>query len=164
MKRLALFDQPTKLAQAGFSPDRLYRYNLMRYWGDPQDGILNMLMLNPSTADEKVNDPTVQLCEEHARAWGYAGLLVTNIFAWRSTDPKALYKLGDPIGVPENDAAVLMCAKGSPARSVRLGSAWKATRARRSGSNDAHRCRRKAALSADVREDRATLASALFGI
>jgi hypothetical protein len=85
----------------------------MRYWGDPQDGILNMLMLNPSTADEKVNDPTVQLCEEHARAWGYAGLLVTNIFAWRSTDPKALYKLGDPIGVPENDAAVLMCARGA---------------------------------------------------
>jgi hypothetical protein len=93
---------------ADFSPCRKFRYTLWRIWGKQPP--LMFCCLNPSTADEVNNDPTVERCERRARMWGYGGLLVTNIFALRSTDPKALYECDDPIG-PENDAAIPACAK-----------------------------------------------------
>ena len=63
------------------------------------------VMLNPSTATEVQNDPTVERCERRARALGYGAFRVTNIFAWRDTDPKAMRTVADPVG-PENDAAI----------------------------------------------------------
>jgi ribonuclease HI len=99
---------------AVFSPDRLYRYSLWRIWGAQRsiesDGhytprLVNFLMLNPSTADEVVNDATVERCERRARSWGYDGLIVTNIFAYRATDPEVLKTVSDPVG-PENDLAI----------------------------------------------------------
>jgi hypothetical protein len=93
------------LRGASFSAGRDYRYSLFRRWGNA-DRMVNFIMLNPSTADEYTNDPTVERCEVRARSMGYGGLVVTNIFAWRSTDPRVLKTLPDPIG-PDNDAAIL---------------------------------------------------------
>ena len=87
-----------------FSPDRKYRYYLEQIWNKDKP-LVGFLMLNPSTADEFKNDPTVQRCVNFVKDWGYGGLAVCNIFAYRSTDPSELYNLEDPIG-PENDAYI----------------------------------------------------------
>ncbi|MEX0285159.1 MAG: DUF1643 domain-containing protein [Paracoccaceae bacterium] len=82
-----------------------YRYALTRIW-EPEGKRVMFVMLNPSTATEVQNDPTVERCERRARALGYGGFRVTNIFAWRDTDPKKMRAAADPVG-PENDAAIL---------------------------------------------------------
>lgn len=69
-------------------------------------------MLNPSTADEKKDDPTVRRCALYAIRWGFDKLYVGNIFAYRSTDPKALYELEDPVG-PDNDTSLVEMASVS---------------------------------------------------
>ena len=93
---------------ARFSPCRAYRYELWRKWGGGP--LLNVLMLNPSTADETDNDPTVERCERRANQLGYSGLIVTNLFAFRATYPKDMKAAADPVG-SENDAAILAAAK-----------------------------------------------------
>lgn len=90
---------------ATFSGDRVYRYQLWRTW-DPQKDSVAFIMLNPSTADEKENDPTIKRCIQYAKDWGYGSLIVGNIFALVSSDPEKLLidSLGyDPIG-PDNNA------------------------------------------------------------
>ena len=86
---------------AEFSTDRIYRYSLWRFW-DSGGRYAAFVGLNPSTADEKNDDPTVRRCINYAKAWGFSGLIMLNIFAFRSTDPKNLYALDDPVG-PDND-------------------------------------------------------------
>ncbi len=66
--------------------------------------------LNPSTADEQTNDPTVTRCIRFARDWGYGGLVMTNIFAFRATYPKDLKMAAFPVG-PENDALLLQTGR-----------------------------------------------------
>jgi hypothetical protein len=85
-----------ELNGAAFSADRKYRYALWRT-ALLGDGILNFIMLNPSTADEKDNDPTVARCWRRAKALGFKKLIVTNIFPLCSTDPTNLYADPDPI-------------------------------------------------------------------
>ncbi|MCP5036313.1 MAG: DUF1643 domain-containing protein [Rhodobacteraceae bacterium] len=93
---------------ASYSDCERYRYQLTRVW-DPAGGKALFVMLNPSTATEVQNDPTVERCERRARALGYGAFRVTNIFAWRDTDPRKMRVANDPVG-PENDAAI---AEGS---------------------------------------------------
>ena len=96
---------------AVYSDCKRYRYALTRVW-EPQGRRLSFVMLNPSTATEVQNDPTVERCERRARALGFGGFRVTNIFAWRDTDPRKMRAALDPIG-PDNDAAILeACAWG----------------------------------------------------
>lgn len=89
---------------AVYSDCERYRYSLTRVW---DTGALKVMfiMLNPSTATEVQNDPTVERCERRARHLGYGGFRVTNIFAWRATDPRDMRAAEDPVG-PKNDAVL----------------------------------------------------------
>lgn len=86
---------------AVMSDDGVYRYVLDRDW-EPRPRRLCWVMLNPSTADADQDDPTIRRCTSFAKAWGYTGIRVVNLYALRSTDPSALRCHPDPIG-PEND-------------------------------------------------------------
>ena len=90
---------------AVYSPCENYRYALTRVW-DPAGGKVLFIMLNPSTATEVQNDPTVERCERRARALGYGAFRVCNIFAWRATDPRNMRAQTDPVG-PSNDAFII---------------------------------------------------------
>ncbi|WP_339108813.1 DUF1643 domain-containing protein [Thioclava sp. GXIMD4216] len=90
---------------AVYSDDEQYRYLLTRVW-DPEGPRALFVMLNPSTATEVQNDPTVERCERRARVLGFGAFRVTNIFAYRATDPKVMRAQPDPVG-PENDRAIL---------------------------------------------------------
>lgn len=82
------------------SADREYRYYLHRVWDDSKPRLC-WVMLNPSTADERENDATIRVCMGRASLTGYGGIVVVNLFALRSTDPKALYDLfRDPVDAP----------------------------------------------------------------
>ena len=78
-----------------------YRYRLWRIWNENKPLVL-FIMLNPSKADSNADDPTIRRCMRFAAAWGYGGMYVGNLFAYRSTEPKGLMKTFDPVG-REND-------------------------------------------------------------
>lgn len=63
-----------------------HRYTLHRSWIG-NGGVVNFIMLNPSTADDVNDDSTIRKCIGFAKRWGYSGLVVTNLFAYRATQP-----------------------------------------------------------------------------
>ena len=65
--------------------------------------------LNPSTADETEDDPTINRCINYAKSWGYGGLCMANLFAFRATEPEDMMKALDPEGI-ENDKWLLKLA------------------------------------------------------
>lgn len=121
------FQKGDAASVAVYSDCERYRYLLTRTW-DGAGAKALFIMLNPSTATEFQNDPTVERCERRARALGFGAFRVTNIFAYRATDPKVMRAQADPIG-PENDKAIL----GSVPWATRVICAW--------GSHGAHLAR-----------------------
>ena len=95
---------------AVFDAARVYRYRLDITWGSGRK--VNFCMLNPSTADELANDPTVERCQRRARQMGYDGLVVTNLFAFRATKPEVLKTVPNPVG-PANNRHLLRVAKSA---------------------------------------------------
>ncbi|HWZ20713.1 MAG TPA: DUF1643 domain-containing protein [Ktedonobacteraceae bacterium] len=78
-----------------------YRYSLSRTWSAYHPRIL-FVLLNPSTANEYKNDPTIRRCMGFARAWGFGSMEVVNLFAYRATDYRELFKARDPVGAENN--------------------------------------------------------------
>jgi len=87
---------------AAFSDDGVYRWRLWRTWGPGE--LMAWVMLNPSTADAEVNDPTIRRCMGFARREGYDGIEVVNLYGLRATKPKHLIDHPDPEG-PHNRLA-----------------------------------------------------------
>lgn len=83
-----------------------YRYELVRRWSDAP--LVGWVMLNPSTADAEVDDPTIRRCINFAASWAYGGIVVRNLFALRATDPGELDQHPDPVG-PENNEYLAHC-------------------------------------------------------
>lgn len=106
-----------------FSSCRRYRYTLWRVWNESKPYCM-FIGLNPSTADETEDDPTVRRCIQFSKDWGYGALCMTNLFAWRETDPKLMKHVPDPVG-EGNDfhlqytaehAGIIIAAWGSDGR------------------------------------------------
>lgn len=102
------------LAAAVLSEDGQYRYLLTRIW-DTSLAPVVFLMLNPSTADAFEDDNTIRRLsgvKGFARKMGAGGLIVVNLFALRSTDPRALRDHPDPVG-PLNDVFIRQATAGA---------------------------------------------------
>lgn len=100
---------PARPRHAVFSPCRTYRYALSRVWAADKPYAL-FIGLNPSTADETLDDPTIRRCISFASDWGYGGLVMANLFAYRATDPSEMKAATDPVGVA-NDEWLMELAK-----------------------------------------------------
>lgn len=123
-----LFGDAREIEKAAVISDcGLYRYSLTRKWGEAP--LLPFIMLNPSTADAQIDDPTVRRCIGFARREDTGGIIIVNLYAFRSASPQALWKASDPIG-PDCDlwiahAAIeskplpIICAWGAHAREDR---------------------------------------------
>jgi hypothetical protein len=98
-----------------------YRYALTRIW-EPDKPRICFVMLNPSTADGYTDDPTIRKCIGFARQWDYGSLAVVNLYAFRATDPKDLWKASFPVG-PENDTFIKQAVR----QSLAIVAAWGAS-------------------------------------
>ena len=94
---------------ATFSDCRTYRYALWRLWDETKPYAM-IIGLNPSTANETEDDPTIRRCINFASDWGYGGLCMVNLFAFRATEPKVMLSASDPVGA-ENDSWLQALAK-----------------------------------------------------
>lgn len=106
---------------ATFSDCEKYRYDLWRYWA-PYGKLFIVVGLNPSTADHKLNDRTISKCIKFAKREDCSGLVMLNLYAYRSTDPDNLFHQQDPIG-PDNDSIIKEWFKFSESGSILVG-AW----------------------------------------
>lgn len=91
-----------------FSACNTYRYALWRSWDEVKPFVM-IIGLNPSMTDD---NPTITRCTNFARAWGFGGVCVANLFAYRAATPRELMAVGEPIG-PDNDAWLRQCSEQS---------------------------------------------------
>lgn len=89
-------------ADANLSACRKFRFALWRIW-DASKPYAMFVGLNPSTADEVEGDPTTMRCINYAKSWGYGGLVMANLFAWRATEPKIMLACKDPVGAGNDE-------------------------------------------------------------
>lgn len=99
-----------------------YRYSLLREWDDNEPPLV-VVGLNPSTADANADDPTIRRCIGFAKRERSGGLLMLNLFALRSTNPKALAAALDPVG-PDNDRVMGDMARMAAEEGVPIVCAW----------------------------------------
>jgi len=100
-----------------------YRYALWRIW-KPELPMVMFIGLNPSTADAVQDDPTLRRCMNFAKSWGYGAVCMSNLFAYRATEPKDLLRTKDPIGIENDqwlaklaeDASLIVAAWGNDGR------------------------------------------------
>ena len=111
-----------------WSHDRRYRYELRRLRipneAREQRGTVNFILLNPSTADRVQSDPTVHSCEWLASQWGFANLIVTNLFSMVATDPTQLREAADPVG-PLTNQFLMAAAREADSRVAAWGGTGK---------------------------------------
>ena len=93
---------------ARLSDDRRYRYLLVRRWDNTLPDA-TFVMLNPSTADERDDDPTIRKCIGFAKRWGCGGIKVVNLYAFRATNPRDCFAAADPIGGPQRSCRGALC-------------------------------------------------------
>lgn len=98
-----------------------YRYSLLRRWGEGPAA--TFVMLNPSTADADLDDPTIRRCVGFARVLDCSALYVVNLYAWRATDPDELWKADEPVG-PGNDRTLAVQIASAANSSRPLIAAW----------------------------------------
>jgi hypothetical protein len=102
------------IRSANFSSCRTWRYALWRRWDEDGCDYAMFIGLNPSTADETNDDPTIRRCIGYAKAWGYSGLCMTNLFAYRATNPQDMFdsaQAGIPVVGADNDQWLRDCAE-----------------------------------------------------
>lgn len=116
---------------AYISPCGQYRYGLERRW-DRRAAMLPIIMLNPSTADADIDDPTIRRCMAFARRDGFGGIAVGNLFAFRATSPETMMAASDPIG-PLGSIALDELLSGAASAKAPVLAAW--------GAHGAHRGR-----------------------
>ncbi|NVH52946.1 DUF1643 domain-containing protein [Photobacterium damselae subsp. damselae] len=96
---------------AKLSDCRTYRYELWRIWDESKPYAM-FIGLNPSTADETEDDPTIRRCINFAKSWGYGGLCMVNLFAYRATQPEDMKRASNPIG-DQNDETLILLAQNA---------------------------------------------------
>ena len=118
---------------AKLSDCRKYRYALWRTWDDSKPYVM-IVGLNPSTADEARDDPTLTKCIKFAKYWGYGGVCMANLFAFRATKPSDMMASSDPVGLENDswlsklskDAGIVVAAWGNDGSHLGRSSAIKA--------------------------------------
>lgn len=108
--------------RATLSDDEVYRYTLTRAWAS-EGTVLRVVMLNPSTADATLDDPTIRRCVGFAVKLGHAALIVYNLYAFRATRPSDLWRGQDAVG-PVNDSVLMSAAADAHANSAPMVAAW----------------------------------------
>jgi hypothetical protein len=100
-----------------------YRYRLQRRWHSSSRPPLCFVMLNPSTADATIDDPTIRKCVGFADRLGFGAIDVVNLFAYRATDPANLRAAGFPVG-PHNDGWIEVAARNARSKGGAVVAAW----------------------------------------